>query len=304
MKSTKKHFARKRFGQNFLVDTDIIAQIFSSLNINEDNIVLEIGPGLGALTEQLALSCNNLNLVEIDRDLAEKLRIKFNDKTDKTIKIFQQDILKFDLNTIYSTKATSSHVASTNAQTKTESTNTTSANAHLNHQKKIRVIGNLPYNISTPLIFKLLKDVNLIQDMHFMLQREVADRLSAVPGDKNYGRLSVMVQYSCKVLKLINVPAKAFKPAPKVQSAFVRLIPYSAPATKATNYDSFRFVTRLAFSHRRKTIYNALKNYIDKDLFLKLNINPTVRPEELQVSDFVKISNELDYHELTDRNKV
>lgn len=260
--SIKKHFAKKRFGQNFLIDDTIISKIFSSINLSEDDHVLEIGPGLGALTNQLANKCKHLDLVEIDRDLCAKLQQNF--KQYNNVKIYQQDILKFDLTKIAT------------------------------ENKKIRVIGNLPYNISTPLIFKLIQNKNFIKDMHFMLQKEVADRLNAVPKHNNYGRLSVMVQYSCKVIKLINVPPKAFEPAPLVQSAFVRIIPHETLPLKANNFDSFMFVTRLAFSQRRKTIYNALKEHISKEAFNKLEIEPKMRAQELEVADFIKISNYFD----------
>jgi len=157
--------------------------------------------------------------------------------------------------------------------------------------KKLRIIGNLPYNISTPLLFHLLQYKDNIQDMHFMLQKEVAERLAATPNTKAYGRLSIMVQYHCQVKILFPVPPHSFHPIPKVESAFVQLIPHVICPYPAKNPTLFANIVREAFNHRRKTIHNSLKNLVDKNIWAKLNIDSNARAEQLSIADFVKIAN-------------
>lgn len=252
---------RKRFGQNFLCDKNVLQSIVDLINIKSHDHIVEIGPGLGVLTKEIASLTNKLDLIEIDRDLVIKLQELLVNK--KHCQLHSSDILKFDLKKIFT-------------------------------GKKMRIVGNLPYNISTPLIFHLLKYQEIIFDMHFMLQLEVAERLAAKPNTKNYGRLSIMVQYYFDVEILLNVPPNAFTPIPKVESAFVRLIPKQKHEIEIINPENFAIVVREAFNMRRKTIQNSLKNIIDKnnnDFWQELKIDNKKRPEELAIADFVKISN-------------
>jgi 16S rRNA (adenine1518-N6/adenine1519-N6)-dimethyltransferase len=253
------HKPRKRFGQNFLRDPHVIQKILSAIHANPEDNLVEIGPGLGVLTKPLLEQVNHLDVVEIDRDLASQLDTAFA-HTQK-LSVHTQDVLQFDFTIL--------------------------------KKKNMRIVGNLPYNITTPLIFYLLNFQNSIQDMHFMLQKEVVDRICAEPDSKDYGRLSIMTQYHCEAAYLFSVPPSAFYPEPKVQSAFVRLIPrpFSTPATNVKLLES---ITRDAFNQRRKTLSNALKAYLNTEDFINLNISATLRPEVLSVTDFVKISNYID----------
>lgn len=253
------HRPRKRFGQNFLRSPHVIQQIITAINAQLEDSVIEIGPGLGVLTNLLLEQVNHLDVIEIDRELANQLEVSLGHSQKLTIHV--QDVLHFDFN-IFGTK-------------------------------KMRIVGNLPYNITTPLIFYLLKFESLIQDMHFMLQKEVVDRLCAQPNSRDYGRLTVMTKYHCETEYLFSVDPSAFSPAPKVQSAFIRLIPRPFPIT-ATNITLLQTITRDAFNQRRKTLSNALKSYLGTQDFITLDINPTLRPEVLSVADFVKISNYID----------
>lgn len=259
---TEQHRARKRFGQNFLVDETIIGKIIAAIAPRPTDNLIEIGPGLGALTAPLLEHCGKLTAIELDRDLAALLQEKFI----SGLEVLQQDALKFDFTSLAT-------------------------------KQPLRIAGNLPYNISTPLIFHLLRYRTLITDMHFMLQKEVVDRLAAAPGSKTYGRLSVMVQYYCKVQPLFNVPPGAFRPAPKVTSAIVRLIPHSTPPYSAENENILANIVKLSFQQRRKTLRNALKLMVSTEVaeacLAELSINPKVRPEELSVMEFVALSNQL-----------
>ena len=253
-----EHQARKRFGQNFLHDQHIIDRIIREIAPTSDDHLLEIGPGQGALTKQLARSGARLDCIELDRDLAEHLRHQYRDYSN--VHIHQHDILKFDINEL------------------------------IDDEKPIRIIGNLPYNISTPVLFHLLKYYERIKDMSFMLQLEVVERMSAAVGDKSYGRLSLMLQYFCAAEKLFNVPPQAFNPQPKVNSAIVRLTPHSTLPIPAQNVDKLKLVVRTAFNQRRKTLRNSLKTLISDELLGELAIDTTLRPENLSLSDYVKIS--------------
>lgn len=252
------HQARKRFGQNFLHDQQVIDRIIREIAPSPDDHLLEIGPGQGALTKQLAKSGAHLDCVELDRDLAEHLRHQYRDYSN--VHIHQQDILKFDLNDLEL------------------------------DDKRLRIIGNLPYNISTPVLFHLLKFYEKIEDMSFMLQLEVVERMAADVGDKDYGRLSLMLQYFCRAEKLFNVPPQAFTPQPKVNSAIVRLTPYPEPPVKAKDVECLKLVVRTAFNQRRKTLKNSLKKLISEDALSDLTINMKLRPENLSLTDYVKIS--------------
>lgn len=252
------HKARKRFGQNFLIDQELIAQIIGAIDAKPTDNLIEIGPGTGALTKHLIEICPTMSLIELDRDLIQILKTNFTNVQD--FNIFNMDALKTDFSEFYD-------------------------------DRKLRLVGNLPYNISTPILFHLLSDGHLIEDMHFMLQREVVDRMSASPGDKRYGRLSVMIQYHCRVLPLIPVPPESFSPAPKIQSAVVRLKPYSNKPSSADNEILFSELVKLCFQQRRKTLRNCLKPYDDYLASLSSVIDLTVRPEQLSVREFVNLAN-------------
>jgi 16S rRNA (adenine1518-N6/adenine1519-N6)-dimethyltransferase len=250
------HKPRKRFGQNFLKDHSIIEQIIGAINPVPTDCVLEIGPGLGALTQYLIDSGADVNAVEIDLDLGAYLSDKFKDVNNFTL--FQQDFLKFDISQLPSTK--------------------------------LKVVGNLPYNISTPIMFKIFDSISLISELYFMVQYEVAERLLAQPSCKEYGRLSVMAQYFCDISMVMEVPNTAFDPKPQVLSAIIRLQP-KVNANKVVDINMLRNITTMAFNMRRKVISNSLKPVILPDQLANLNINPQLRPENLSMQDFVKISN-------------
>ena len=253
------HKARKRFGQNFLKDYSIIQQILAYAQIEKNQHWVEIGPGLGALTEPLLKTGVKLDVVELDRDLVALLKNKFHLQTNLTI--HSGDALLFDFQSLVS-----------------------------NH-KKLRIIGNLPYNISTPLLFHLLKSTGFIEDMHFMLQKEVVDRICAQPGSKKYGKLSVMMQYYCNSDFLFDVPAESFEPMPKVMSAIVRCTPHQQPPVELNNIKTLEKIVTAAFSQRRKTIRNSLRKQLSEEQILSLDINPNARAEEITLFEFAKLAN-------------
>lgn len=252
-----KHVAKKKFGQNFLKDSSIIHAIIQSIQPLQNDLLVEIGPGLGALTKPLLEKTKHLFAIELDRDIVNWIQ---NQYSKNNITIFNEDVLNFNF-----------------------------------HQfdKKIRIVGNLPYNISTPILFKCIEDIKIITDLHFMLQKEVVDRMIAAPSSSEYGRLSVMLQYYFAMEHLVHVPKESFDPEPKVESSFVRLIPYDNYPFVANNIDQFGKIVKEAFSQRRKTIRNTLKNFMGANDFENIDINPQLRAENLSVSDFVKISNYL-----------
>ncbi len=256
-KAPFEHKARKRFGQNFLVDQSVINHIARAIRPQKDDALVEIGPGKGAITNVLIDTCPNLQVVELDRDLVPILLAQFAKYPQ--FKIHQTDALKFDFKPLAS-------------------------------EKPIRIVGNLPYNISTPLIFHLLSFQSSIKDMHFMLQKEVVDRLAAEPNEKNYGRLSIMTQYYCEVESLFGVPPESFRPIPKVDSAIVRLTPYSKPPYPADNIDHLKLVVTAAFQQRRKTLKNALKQILDQTN-AKPELDLSRRAETLSLQEFVELSN-------------
>lgn len=258
-----QHKARKRFGQNFLIDQQVIGQIVTAINPSSDDNLIEIGPGMAAITEHLVKLCPSMTLVELDRDLIEFLKRKLIDYP--SVSIINGDALKTNFGEFY-------------------------------QGEKLRLVGNLPYNISTPLLFHLLDTKEYIRDMHFMLQREVVDRLSASPGEKSYGRLSVMIQYHCRVMPLIPVPPSSFNPAPKVQSAVVRLTPYDEPPHKAENPELLSKIVSLCFQQRRKTLKNCLNSYAQYILSDTNTVDLTKRPEQLSVAEFVDLSNCINRH--------
>ena len=253
------HKARKRFGQNFLHDQSVIDQIVSCINPKAEQHIVEIGPGQGALTQGLLEGCGKLDVIELDRDLIPILKAKFFNYPDFVIN--EGDALKFDFYQL--------------------------------NKSPLKIAGNLPYNISSPLIFHLLEHVDIIADMHFMLQKEMVERLCAKPGTKDYGRISVMVQYHCEAEYLFTVAPECFDPAPKVDSAIVRLTP-KVNKKLATNQQTFSMVVRESFAQRRKTLRNNLKKIISAEVLLELGIDPSLRPEMITLDQFIAISNSLD----------
>ncbi len=252
-----QHRARKRFGQNFLHDQSIIEQIIQALGPKDKQQIIEIGPGKGALTSQLLHSGAHLTAIEIDRDLAALLRQDFHEKAN--FRLLEQDVLQLDFNSL------------------------------LGPENPARIIGNLPYNISTPLIFHLLDYLPGIVDMLFMLQLEVVERMRATPGSKAYGRLSIMCQYYCEIEKLFEVPAQAFSPAPKVTSAIVRLKPRRQPTAMLEDPKLLEALLRQAFAQRRKTLRNNLQGLLSAEQLQTLGIDPGLRPENLSLQDYVSI---------------
>jgi len=255
-----RHQPRKRFGQHFLHDKNIINRIVAAVNPQPDQQIVEIGPGLGALTTVLLPAAKRLQAIELDRDVIPHLQMQCA-KLGELI-VHQQDVLTTDWATIAGGQLAS-----------------------------LRVVGNLPYNISTPLIFQLLEQSAYLIDMHFMLQKEVVDRMIAKPDSADYGRLSVMVQYFCQAESLFKVSPGAFTPPPKVDSAVVRLTPYRQLPFVARDRELFATIVREAFNKRRKTLSNALKGFVNNDQLIAVGISPQARAETLSVAQFVAIAN-------------
>ena len=254
-----KHIPRKRFGQNFLKDQSVLDAIISAIAPSHSDIMLEIGPGLGAMTERLLHHLSRLDVIELDRDLAAYLTNRF--PTEK-LAVHCGDALDFDINSLTACS-----------------------------DRKIRVVGNLPYNISTPLLFHLMDFASSIEDQHFMLQKEVVERMVAEPGGKAYGRLSVMLQWRYDMNMLFVVPPEAFEPPPKVDSAIVRMIPWEMP--EKCSLQALEKVVTQAFSQRRKMLRNNLAPLFSGTELEKLNIDPTKRPEDLNIEQFVSLANHL-----------
>ncbi|EED36266.1 dimethyladenosine transferase [Luminiphilus syltensis NOR5-1B] len=252
------HKPRKRFGQNFLRDQSVIDAIAQAINPQPGDHLVEIGPGEGALTQALISTECAYDAIELDRDLTAVLLASFSIYSN--FALHSADALNFDFSQLRVS------------------------------EEKLRVVGNLPYNISTPLIFKLLENIDIIRDMHFMLQLEVVQRLSAAPGSKHWGRVGVMAQYLCQVTHLIDVPPESFYPAPKVQSAVVSLRPHHSSPYKACDPVALRTVTRHAFAQRRKTLRNNFKGIIDDSALEALGIDPNARAESLALADFVSLA--------------
>lgn len=250
-----KHIPRRRFGQNFLIDHGVIGAIVSAINPARDDTVVEIGPGLGAITRPLLDRVAQLHVVEIDRDLIARLKTQY---PEDRLCIHEGDALAFDFSEI---------------------------------GNKLRLVGNLPYNISTPLLFHLAEFVGVVTDMHFMLQKEVVERMVALPGDGDFGRLSVMLQYRYYLEWLIDVPPECFDPPPKVQSAVVRLIPRPQAELLAKSEQRLGQVVQMAFSQRRKMLRNTLKGLLPESAWGELGINPAARAEDLSVDDYVRMAN-------------
>ena len=257
--SKPQHRARKRFGQNFLQDGGVINRIVNSIHPRAEDHLVEIGPGQGALTELLSASGCRLDVIELDRDLVPGLLAAFS--VNPRFKLHSADALKFDYGSLPE------------------------------DAEPLRVVGNLPYNISTPLIFRLLENASLIRDMHFMLQLEVVDRLAARPGNKHWGRLGIMAQYHCQVEHLFDVPPEAFYPPPKVHSAIVRLAPWKESPWQHCDEALLRRTVQAAFAQRRKTLRNNLKGTINDAELAALGIDPGARAETLSLPQFIAIAN-------------
>lgn len=257
-----QHVARKRFGQNFLIDRQVIADIVAALALENGDCVVEIGPGLGALTDPLLHRLDHLHVIEIDRDIVARLKQRYAARLPAKLTIHEGDALSFDFTA-------------------------------LGAGSRLRIVGNLPYNISTPLLFHLADFADRVLDMHFMLQKEVVERMVAEPGTADFGRLSVMLQYRFVMDSLLDVPPESFAPAPKVDSAVVRLIP--RPPAELAAHDETRFAALVsaAFAQRRKMLRNNLKGILADASFESLGIAPTSRAEELSVEDYVRIANAL-----------
>lgn len=249
-----RHLARKRFGQHFLVDAGVIRRIVDAVAPREDDLMAEIGPGLGAITRPLMERLRHLHVIEIDRDIAARLRAEHD---PAKVTIHEGDALRFDFGML---------------------------------GDRLRLVGNLPYNISTPLLFHVGADTARLQDCHFMLQREVVERMVAEPGGGEYGRLSVMLQYRFSMDRILDVPPDAFRPPPKVQSAVVRMIPVT-PEVVADDHAMFSELVRRAFTQRRKTLRNAVSGLIDEAGIEEAGLDPGDRPETIGVAGFVRAAN-------------
>ncbi|PKM30906.1 MAG: 16S rRNA (adenine(1518)-N(6)/adenine(1519)-N(6))-dimethyltransferase [Gammaproteobacteria bacterium HGW-Gammaproteobacteria-11] len=255
------HRARKRFGQNFLHDAGVINRILRAVSPREGQHLVEIGPGQGAITEGLLSSGAQLDVVELDHDLHPLLLSRFGHSPLFTL--HKGDALKFDFRQL-----------AVNGE-------------------KLRIVGNLPYNISTPLMFHLISQADCVADMHFMLQKEVVQRLAAGAGMNHYGRLGIMVQYHCQVEHLFDVAPGSFSPAPKVDSAIVRLTPHATLPHPADDPALLEVVVREAFNQRRKTLRNTLKPLLDAESIEAEGLDPTLRPEQVDLAGFVRLANRL-----------
>ncbi|MEZ5581187.1 MAG: 16S rRNA (adenine(1518)-N(6)/adenine(1519)-N(6))-dimethyltransferase RsmA [Candidatus Competibacteraceae bacterium] len=252
------HRPRKRFGQHFLRDPGVLERIVAAIRPVPGDHLVEIGPGLGALTRPLLAAVGELDAVELDRDLLEPLRVHCADIG--RLRLHHADALKFDFAALRGTGP------------------------------RLRVAGNLPYNISTPLLFHLLNQASHLRDLHFMLQQDVVERMAAGPGEEAYGRLSVMLQYRCQVEPLFTVGPEAFRPPPKVRSAVVRLVPRETLPVAVRDERLFAEVVRRAFAQRRKTLRNALRGWLDIAQIEAAGVDPGARPETLDLAAFAALS--------------
>jgi len=251
---TLGHRPRKRFGQNFLVDPHYVRRIVDAVVPQRGQRIVEIGPGLAALTQGLIERAGHIDAIELDRDLAAQLRTRF---APDTLTLHEGDALEFDFGVL---------------------------------GDGLRIVGNLPYNISTPLLFHLMPFAAQIADVHVMLQKEVVARMAAAPGTADYGRLTVMLQVQFRVTRLFVIPPGAFRPAPKVDSAFVRLVPLRADAPRVADPDRFARIVAAAFGQRRKTLRNALAAICDERALRHAGIDPGARGETLSVADYVRLA--------------
>ena len=246
-----KHIARKRFGQHFLTDGAILDAIVDAIGPKPGEALVEIGPGLGAMTDPLVARCERLTVIELDRDLAERLRKR------PELEVIESDVLHVDFAALAADRG-----------------------------QRLRIVGNLPYNISTPILFHLLAAVDHVVDQHFMLQKEVVDRMAAAPGNKDYGRLSVMLQWRYDIESVLEVPPQSFDPPPRVDSAVVRMQPL--PLARAVDADLLEQLVRVAFSQRRKLLRNTLGRWLDERGFAG-SFDVQRRAEEVPVSDYLDL---------------
>ncbi|MBK1644668.1 16S rRNA (adenine(1518)-N(6)/adenine(1519)-N(6))-dimethyltransferase [Thiocapsa imhoffii] len=254
-----EHRARKRFGQNFLHDARVIERIIALIAPRPNEAIVEIGPGQGAITAGLLAAVGSLDVIELDRDLVEPLRHRL--AACGELRIHQGDALRIDLCTLAAPGT------------------------------RLRLVGNLPYNISTPLLFRFLEQSACVEDLHLMLQKEVVERIVAVPGEKRYGRLSVMVQTQCTPEALFRIGPGAFRPAPKVESAFLRLRPHRPPRYALADPHLHARIVAAAFGQRRKTLRNSLAAFADESQLRDLDIDPSARAESLDVASFARLAN-------------
>jgi len=255
----KPHRPRKRFGQHFLHDAGVIARLVSAIRPRAEDNIVEIGPGEGVLTGPLLESGTHVSAIELDRDLAAALPRRLG--LPQRLEVIQADVLEIDLAAVAGERA--------------------------------RVVGNLPYNISTPIMFHLFNWRETIIDMHFMLQKEVVDRLVAGPGSKQYGRLSVMAAFHCRMERLFTVPPEAFRPPPKVDSAIIRMLPRQLDEKMLARLPALEKVVRQAFGQRRKTLRNALKGLLDEKQIESAGVDPTARAETLGLDQFLALADRL-----------
>jgi 16S rRNA (adenine1518-N6/adenine1519-N6)-dimethyltransferase len=251
------HRPRKRFGQNFLHDRAVIEHILSCVDPRPGQRLVEIGPGQGALTGGLLRRAGELDAIELDRDLIGPLQSRCADLGE--LRLHNADALEFNFRSLRT------------------------------DDRRLRLVGNLPYNISTPLLFHLIGQADAIEDMHFMLQKEVVARMAASPGSRTYGRLSVMLQVSCEVSALFDIGPASFNPPPKVDSSVVRLVPLATPLVAPSAMTGFSNVVGAAFAHRRKTLRNNLKGWLDAGQISALGIDPTARAESLSIEEFKRL---------------
>ncbi len=252
-----RHIPRKRFGQHFLTDEPVIAAIVAAIEPRPGDLMVEIGPGLGALTRPLAARLDHLHVIEIDRDIIARLQIEF---PAARVTVHEGDALKFGFGALGA---------------------------------RLRVVGNLPYNISTPLLFHLAQYAGVIRDIHVMLQKEVVERMIAAPSCAEYGRLSVMLQYRFEMERVLDVPPDAFHPVPKVESAVVRMTPFARLPHPARDEGWLAKIVAAAFGQRRKTLRNALSGYFKTNDFERLGVDAGLRAQDLRVEDFVRLADEI-----------
>ena len=252
------HRARKRFGQNFLHDAGVVARIVDAIDPRPGQSIVEIGPGQAALTGALIERAHQIKAIEIDRDLVARLRTRFS---AEKLTLIEADALTFNWSEL--------------------------------EPVPVRIVGNLPYNISTPLLFALMPIAESVIDQHFMLQKEVVDRMVAAPGGKTYGRLSVMLQFRYRLVKLFDVPRDAFKPAPQVISSVVRMQPLASSELPNIDAEAFARVVAAAFGQRRKTLRNALSELLDVQQIVESGVDPQARAETLGVQSFVELARRL-----------
>jgi 16S rRNA (adenine1518-N6/adenine1519-N6)-dimethyltransferase len=267
-----KHIPRKRFGQHFLTDQSIIGAIVDGIDPQPQDAMVEIGPGLAALTQPLVERLGALTVIELDRDLAAQLR------KHPQLDVIENDVLKVDFKEILTNVIVKS---SSNA------TKNVAINGLSNAAKKLRIVGNLPYNISTPILFHLLHVASIVQDQHFMLQKEVIDRMVAQPSTSDYGRLSVMLQWRYAMDNILFVPPESFDPPPRVDSAIVRMIPHAMPAP--VNFALLEELVKVAFSQRRKILRNTLGRWLDARGYAG-GFDVARRAEEVSSAEFVALA--------------